>query len=65
MNQRVFKCETCQATFERIEDETWSDAKAIAEYEANFPEFEPVGESALICDDCYQKFMKWLAEQGG
>lgn len=56
---KLFTCAKCKGTFE----EGWSDAEAVAESKATFGFYPGREEVGVLCDDCYQDFMKWFREQ--
>ena len=47
----TFTCELCGGTFPKA----WSDAEAQAEAVTNG--FDIQGDTAVVCDDCYDKIM--------
>jgi hypothetical protein len=51
-----FTCAKCGGVFTK----GWSDGEAEANYRANMPEVPSNEPTALICDDCYRRFMAWL-----
>jgi hypothetical protein len=57
---REYTCEACGGVFETMDD--WSDEQALEEYSSAFPDDfdEPRSE---VCDDCYDKFMRWREGQ--
>lgn len=46
-----YRCSMCHNVFEK----GWTDEEARAEEAANFGRSEP--NAAIVCDDCYKKFM--------
>ncbi len=50
---KEFKCAACGGVFEK----SWSDAEAVKEAVDNFGKEALMGNVAIICDDCYKKFM--------
>lgn len=54
MKKNEYKCDMCKEIFK----EGWSKKEALKEMEDNFGKVL-VKERAIICDDCYIKFMKW------
>lgn len=57
MPGKRYTCEACRGTF----ISPASDEEAQAEHAQRFPEIGPKAELAEICDDCYDKFLKWIA----
>jgi rubredoxin len=53
MKNKTYQCEACHGIFE-VE---WTDAEAQEEMRTNFGDI-PEEKCAVICDDCYQLFMK-------
>jgi DNA-directed RNA polymerase subunit RPC12/RpoP len=52
-----YTCANCGGTFEK----TYSDEEAMAEMESNFSPEEIAAEGkAIVCDDCYKRFMTWM-----
>lgn len=47
-----YRCDHCGGVYEKI----WSDEEAMAESKENFGDI-PADDLAIICDDCYNKFM--------
>lgn len=58
MSERSFICAECGKTFQS----DWDKAEAIAEYERDFGHLGPTAVT-VVCDDCYQRFQRWLAER--
>ena len=51
------KCANREKDFES----KWSDEEAAAEFEQTF--YRPPDErDGIVCDDCYQRIMKWIRE---
>jgi len=55
---RTYQCESCKGTFE----ESWSDQEARQEFDQKFSGCDPA-DVVKVCDDCYQRFMKWYKVQ--
>ena len=54
MKDNEYKCAMCGGVFEK----GWTDEEAMEEYKENdFPDTGTPLE--VICDDCYQEFMRW------
>lgn len=49
-----YTCAHCGETYEK----GWTDEEAAAEKTQNWGEIS-MDHCAVICDDCYQKFMGW------
>ena len=49
-----YTCEACKETFEK----GWTDEEAQAEAEELWSK-EALKDKAIICDDCYNEFLKW------
>lgn len=47
-----YQCAMCGEIYKLVRDETWSEEKAQAELEQNFPGFDK-SDCARVCDDCY------------
>lgn len=61
MNVNQFTCAHCRATFTTGR----SDEDALREYDQLFPESSARGdETAVLCDDCWRKFMDWAEANG-
>lgn len=56
MSAKQFRCAKCGGTFTK----GWSDEEAAAEDARTFPEVGPAVERAVVCDPCYQAFLRWL-----
>lgn len=54
MKETKFKCSVCMDEF----DKGWSEEEAIKEMADNFDDVSKE-ECALVCDDCYLRFMEW------
>ena len=54
MSKPTYNCAACGGTFNRVDDDTWSDDEAAAEAKANGFAGEPCD---IVCDDCYHKMM--------
>lgn len=52
----TFTCEHCKATFPKA----WSDDEAEAEARQNWGGDLPLEEKAVVCEDCYRKFIGWM-----
>ena len=52
----TFICAKCGEEY--IKD--WTDEEAEQEKNENFGENIPLENCAIVCDDCYKKFMKGL-----
>lgn len=54
-----YTCEKCKGEFYR--DPEWSDEDAMAELAQQFPDDaeRPRSELVIVCDDCYEKILKW------
>lgn len=50
-----YTCENCNQIFNKL----WSDEEAKKEYESS-SYYMPNEEVAVICDDCFIKFKKWV-----
>lgn len=58
---KIFTCDNCGGTFETTAN--WSDQKAQAEYEGNFPhEAETNAPRKQVCDPCFRTIMKALGD---
>jgi hypothetical protein len=61
--QRPFQCAQCGGTFESPRADEDAQAEAAETFGVRGdapPEDTPNGEGmAIVCDDCYQAFMKW------
>lgn len=55
LESKTFTCENCGKTFPKGR----TDEEAMRESKENFGNM-PQESLAAICDDCYQKFMKWM-----
>jgi hypothetical protein len=53
-----YRCEGCGGVFKK----GWSDEEALAELKEVWGDI-PVSECGVICDDCNQLFMAWMAQQ--
>ena len=62
MSGRTFTCGVCGGTFE-AEESDWSEADAMAEFEAQFPGAPPEARRSA-CEDCYVRLMAWARSQG-
>ena len=51
----TYECGSCHGTF----DKGWSDQEAEAEMAENYPDGLDADDREIICDDCYNQFMKW------
>ena len=49
----TFTCAKCSVVFNK----GWSDEEMWEEYGEAMPEVPPDEPTALVCDDCYQRFM--------
>jgi hypothetical protein len=49
----TYQCAMCGGTFDKVQDDEWSDAKAKEEHDRDFPG-ESLETSCVICDDCYK-----------
>jgi hypothetical protein len=60
MTDKEFTCAACHQTFKQ----GWTDADAESEAEQVFGVTGASRRSdmAVMCDDCYAEFMRWLAE---
>jgi hypothetical protein len=54
-----FTCAKCGETY----DSEWTDDERWAECVENFGPIEPGTPHDVICDDCYEKFMRWWKER--
>lgn len=54
-----FTCDLCGDTCVS----NWSEEEAQAEYEQNFGAYVSE-EKGVLCDDCYQLFMRWFENNG-
>ena len=54
--KRTFTCSSCQQTFVS----EWTEEEARQEAAQVFGGIT-LAEQDVVCDDCYQKFMKWFA----
>ena len=52
-----YTCEACGGTFAK----GWSDAEAREESARLFPGED---DMAIVCDDCFQRFYRWLLSEG-
>ena len=52
-----YQCGACGGIFEK----GWSDSEAEAERLSLFGDTVPQNECAIVCDDCYQEWMKSIA----
>jgi len=60
MKKNEYKCERCEDIFTK----TWSDEEAEKEFQENFGHLpKELQQRAIICEDCYQEFMKWYKEK--
>lgn len=57
LSPNKFRCDNCGGIFDKGDEE-----EALAEMKGNFGDL-PADERAVICDDCYEKFMKWMSVQ--
>ena len=48
-----YTCAMCEGTFDKVNNDEWSDEKAAQELKDNFGETDEAVE--VVCDDCYQK----------
>jgi hypothetical protein len=53
---KLVRCEGCGLLFES----EWSHEEAVAEYQKNFQQAPNMQDSAIVCDDCYNAFMRTL-----
>lgn len=62
MSEEEFTCESCGGVFTKNRD-GWSEEQALAERDALWTE-EELGRTgqAVVCDDCFEMFMAWIAE---
>ena len=58
--KNLFQCEACGGTFEK----GCTNQQALEEMKKNFGDL-PEENQAVICDVCYQKFMKWYNQEQG
>lgn len=56
-----FTCYICNNTYEEQRDEEWNSFKAGEEYITLYPEGKN-DPSDILCDDCYQEFIKWFSK---
>lgn len=54
-----FICSHCHGRF----FSSWSDEDARAEMRENWGDLDR-HDRAIVCDDCYQSFMRWAESQG-
>lgn len=54
----TFTCTNCGGTFPK----KWTDAEAEAEFKKNFHQWAK-DKQAVICDSCYEEFMRWFCAQ--
>jgi hypothetical protein len=55
-----YTCDACGGTFES----EWTEAEAAAEYSIEFAKEKAAGmDTAVICDDCYEKLMARLSRE--
>lgn len=57
MEPEEYQCEHCKGIFTKVQDE---DDATVAEFAENFPDTPKDEELAIICDDCYKAFMRWM-----
>lgn len=53
-----FVCAQCKVEFLA----GWTEAEAVEEHAALFPEAGPKADLAVLCSDCHRRFMKWLEQ---
>ena len=53
----TYQCGGCKGTYTASR----SEADVVAEAERNFGSFPE--DAVPICDDCYEKFMKWFQKE--
>lgn len=57
----TFTCAHCGGTFPKA----WTDEEAQAEADNQWADELGAGmDMAVICDDCYQRFMGWAKNEG-
>jgi hypothetical protein len=52
--QNQYRCAWCGNVYDLERNEDWSEEKARAEKERDFPGV-PMEQCVVVCDDCYQK----------
>lgn len=55
-----FTCFKCNKTYKKFNDDSWNDLKAAEELLTLYPEAKNA-PTAVLCDDCNEKFKKWFA----
>ena len=56
-----FTCYKCKETFNKIQDETWSDYKAAEEFLISYPDAKN-HPTHILCDDCHIIFKEWFSK---
>ena len=56
---REYTCERCDGRF--TPNDNWTEADVDNEYKRTF-DYNPDGELATICDNCYEEFKSWVIE---
>jgi hypothetical protein len=59
MKKNEYQCATCKGIFKKGRP----DEVAIKEFRLRHPVL-PIEETAVVCDSCYKKMMRWLEELG-
>ena len=55
---KTYECENCHGVFE----ETGTESERRAEYNRLWTPAERRGETARVCEPCFEKIMSWLKE---
>lgn len=56
----TYKCEKCEKTYKKVNNEKWNDFKAAEEYLDFYPEGKN-DATGMLCDDCNEEFKKWFS----
>lgn len=56
---KYFICDNCGLKFKKA----LTDEQAEEQFKKEFPNIKRNKGDALVCDDCYKKFMEWLKNE--
>lgn len=60
MSEKEYKCDYCKGIFKKKDDWTERDAKEEHLKNFGFEADADIEPPAILCDDCYKKFMGWF-----